>query len=345
MIAIFYKVLDPHSIESARALIEGAQNILITAHRSPDGDAIGSSLALYHYLKRKGKAAKVMMPNGYPEFLKWIPGNDFVLIYEEDESGGDSVIAQADLIFSLDYNVLYRTGDMAAKLEESDADFIMIDHHQQPADYPTVTFSDTTSCSTCQMIYEFIEGLGDVELIDDSTAQAIYCGIMTDSGSFRFPSVTDKTHEIAGDLIRRGLDHGAIHRNVYDTNKLDRLQLLGYALSNRLEVLTHLKTALIYLTHEELERYNYRSGDTEGLVNYALSIEGINFAVFMREAKDMVKMSFRSKGQFDVNQFARTHFNGGGHMNAAGAAKSAPLEQVIAEFKAAANGYEKQLVY
>ena len=338
--------MDQHSLESARALIEGAQNILITAHKSPDGDAIGSSLALYHYLRAKGITAKVMMPNNYPEFLKWMPGNDVVMIYEENEEAGDDVIAKADLVFSLDYNVLYRTGVMAPKLEASEAKFIMIDHHQQPADYPAVTFSDTSSCSTCEMIYEFIEGLGDVDLIDDSAAQAMYCGIMTDSGSFRFPSVTVKTHKIVGDLIARGLDHGAIHRNVYDTNRLDRLKLIGHALSNKLEVMSHLKTAIIFLTQEELAKYDYRSGDTEGLVNQALSLDGVNFAVFMREGKKgEVKMSFRSKGRFDVNQFARTHFDGGGHMNAAGAARWAPMEQVLAEFKDAANDYEKQLIY
>lgn len=337
--------MDQQSLESARALIEEADHILITTHKSPDGDAIGSSLALYHFLKAMGISSEVMVPNNYPDFLKWLPGNDVVLIYEDDEEAGDQVIAKSDLIFSLDYNVLYRTGKMGHKLAESDAKFIMIDHHQQPADYPAVTFSDTSSCSTCQMIYEFIEGLGDVSLIDDSTAQAIYCGIMTDSGSFRFPSVTAKTHEIVGKLIAGGLDHASIHRNVYDTNLLDRLQLLGYALSNKLEVMTHLSTAMIVLSKDELERYNYRPGDTEGLVNYALSMQGINFAVFIREGNNEVKMSFRSKGQFDVNQFARTHFGGGGHMNAAGAAKSAELDQVVEEFKAAANEYERELNY
>jgi bifunctional oligoribonuclease and PAP phosphatase NrnA len=335
--------LEEQDITRAQELIKSAQHIVITTHRSPDGDAIGSSLAMLHYLNQLGKSAEVIVPNNYPKFLKWMPGNDEVKIYENDREAGDVLIAKADLIFSLDYNILSRTFDMSDSLEKSSADFILIDHHQNPADYPTVTFSDTTSCSTCQLVYDFIEYSGHLELINDDIAQAIYCGIMTDSGSFRFSSVNDRTHLIAGRLIASGLDHAYIHGQVYDTNVLDRLKLVGHALSNKLEIIDGSHTALIYLDRSELETYNYRPGDTEGLVNYALSMEGINLAAFIREGNNEVKMSFRSKGHFDVNQFARTYFNGGGHINAAGASSGASLEDVISKFKSAVSQHSQEL--
>ncbi|NNE54929.1 MAG: bifunctional oligoribonuclease/PAP phosphatase NrnA [Flavobacteriales bacterium] len=337
--------LDPKQLAQARSLIDSAQNILITTHRSPDGDAIGSSLALMLFLKRLGKSSTVIVPNDYPQFLNWMAGQDEILVFEEKEAACAEIIRVSDLIFSLDYNVLHRTGDMAAELAKSSAPFILIDHHQQPGDYPEVTFSDTASCSTCQMIFEFIDGLGHKDLIDSEIAECIYCGIMTDSGSFRFPSVTPETHRIVASLIEEGLDHAKVHRNVYDTNLLDRLKLLGYALSNKLQVMDGHHAAIITLSKNELEKHNYRPGDTEGLVNYALSMQGINLAVFVREGNNQVKMSFRSKGSFDVNQFARTHFHGGGHKNAAGASSSRSLEDTVAKLKTDIQQYTDQLNY
>jgi len=231
------------------------------------------------------------------------------------------------------------------ELENCKADFILIDHHQQPDSYPKVSFSDTSSCSTCQMVYQFIDAMGHEDLIDDSIAKAIYCGIMTDSGSFRFPSTSAYTHDIVGRMIDRGLDHAEIHRHVYDTNLFDRLKLLGYALSNKLQVKEEFNTAIISLSQQEMLDHNYRKGDTEGLVNYALSIKGVNFAAFIREGNNEVKISFRSKGKFNVNLFARTHFNGGGHNNAAGAAVSKDFDEVIEEFKSLLPQYKTDLDY
>jgi bifunctional oligoribonuclease and PAP phosphatase NrnA len=221
----------------------------------------------------------------------------------------------------------------------------MIDHHHQPETFPAVLFSDTTMCSTAQMIYMFIESMGDVEVIDENIGACLYCGIMTDTGSFRFPSVTPKTHEIAADLIRKGVDHAQIHRNVYDTNLLDRLRLVGYALSEKLMVFETYHTAIISLTKEELTRFNYRPGDTEGLVNQALSIKGVNFAVFVREGNNEVKLSFRSQGKFDVNSFARAHFNGGGHFNAAGGMSVESIDVVLQKLKDLLPENQEQLTY
>ena len=325
---------------------EEARNILILGHKSPDGDAIGSTLGLSHYLKKKGISSTVMVPDVFPEFLKWLPGSDEVKVYDKDVSLGKEIIENADLIFTLDFNHLKRVGAMTESLEASNAKFVMIDHHQEPSDYSSITLSDTSSCSTAQMVYEFIEAAEDLNLLDETIGENLYCGIMTDTGSFRFSSVTPKTHEIAAMLMRSGTDHAKVHRAVYDTNHIDRLKLVGYALSNKLEILPGDRVALIWLSQKELEQFNYRKGDTEGLVNQALSIQGINCAAFIREGNNQVKMSFRSKGPFDVNKLARTHFNGGGHMNAAGGMiTDKSIEEVVAYFKTNVASYDKELEY
>ncbi|MDG1766343.1 MAG: bifunctional oligoribonuclease/PAP phosphatase NrnA [Flavobacteriales bacterium] len=336
--------INSENVAAVLDLCAKAEHIVITGHRSPDGDALGSTLALSHYLSAKGFQNKVILPDDYPTFLHWMKGNDEVIIFDAKPDLAGGLIANADLIFTLDYNDLSRTGSMAEALRNSKADMVMIDHHQQPSDYAKFTFSDTSSCSTAQMVYDFIEAAGDVALIDAEMGECIYCGIMTDSGSFRFPSVQAKTHRIAAQLIDNGLDHAKVHMAVYDTNLLDRLRLVGYALSEKLEVLEDLNVAIIYLSKEELDAHHYRAGDTEGLVNQALSIDGVKCAVFIREGNNKVKMSFRSKGDFDVNEFARAHFNGGGHKNAAGGAVSnATVLEVLEQFKAAISTYESQL--
>lgn len=310
--------MTDEKINKAKSLIKNATKIVITTHRSPDGDAIGSSLAMYHYLQGLGKDVCVVVPNEYPDFLHWMEGDDTVVTYESQAVEARKLIREADLIFSLDYNILSRTYVMESALTKAKADFILIDHHQQPGDYPAVSFSDTSSCSTAQLVYDFIVKCGDKDKINIAMGEGIYCGIMTDSGSFRFDNVKPETHRIAADLIEKGLQHDEIHRKVYDTNSLDRLKLLGYALSNKLEVFPELHTALITLTAEELDRFNFQPGYTEGIVNYALSIKGIKFAIFGREGTKQIKISFRSKGNFNVNKFARAHFDGGGHNKAAG---------------------------
>ena len=331
-------------ITKTKELLQSSKNVVITCHKGPDGDAIGSSLALYLYLKKHHKNVSVIVPDDFPYFLKWLPKSEDILCYDTKKEDSDKLINDADLIFSLDYNSLSRTGDMSTILMSSEAKFIMIDHHQQPDEYAEVTYSDTTICSTCQMVYHFIEALVDLQLIDESIANCIYTGIMTDTGSFRFRSTTSTTHRVIANLIDIGIDNAKIHQNVYDSNSYNRLQLLGKSLTN-LKVIPELNTAYISLSAAELEEHNAQKGDTEGVVNYALSLQGIKLAAIFKEDLNsgLVKISFRSKGDFSVNEFARTHFNGGGHTNAAGAASNLPLNDTLDKFISILPNYQKEL--
>ncbi|NQX93265.1 MAG: bifunctional oligoribonuclease/PAP phosphatase NrnA [Flavobacteriales bacterium] len=338
--------MDKDLVKRALELCEAHQPIVITGHKSPDGDAVGSTLGLSRYLKKKGLDVTVILPDGFPNFLKWMPEDNEVLIYEDHIAVAKEKIDQAKLIFTLDYNDLSRVGEMTASLQASDATKIMIDHHQQPSDYAEITFSDTSACSTAQMVYEFIEAADDVSLIDLSIAECLYCGIVTDSGSFRFPSVTAKTHEIVAGLMKAGLNHSKVNMSIYDTNLLERLRLVGYALSEKLEVIEDGRVALIWLSKKELDDHHYRPGDTEGLVNQALSIKGVNCAAFIKEGNNLVKMSLRSKGKFSVNELAREHFDGGGHTNAAGGAfVGMSVQKAVETFKHVISNYKDELDY
>ena len=314
-------------------ILKNSKKIVITTHQSPDGDAIGSSLALFGYLVKKGFDVSVVVPDSFPKFLKWMKGAENVHIYDHDENVVKGLISEADLIFSLDYNDLKRVGGVGDLIEKSTAYKAMIDHHLHPADFADWMCSDTSSCSTAQLIYNFIEDFNDLDLIDDQIAEGIYCGIMTDSGSFRFPSVQAKTHLIAADLINRGLNHSRIHELVHDVNTLPKLHLLGFALNEKLRVLPNVPVAVIAISWEELKRFNYKKGDTEGLVNYALSLEGIEMAAFIKGDDDKVKMSFRSKGDIAVNEFSSQNFSGGGHKNAAGGISFASFEETVELFE------------
>ncbi len=341
---IFAIIMKEKDIQKTKSAIQNADNIVITCHKGPDGDAVGSTMALYLYLKKKDKNIQVIVPNNFPDFLKWIPKTDTILIYDENIEEANTHIESADLIFSLDYNALHRTGMMQDALKNATANFIMIDHHQQPDDYAIVTYSDTSICSTCQMVYHFIDYLEDINLIDTDIAQCIYTGIMTDTGSFRFRSTTSTTHRVIANLIDTGIDNAKIHQNVYDSNSYNRLQLLGLSLTN-LKVIPELNTAYITLSAKELQKFNAQKGDTEGVVNYALSLKGIKLAVIFKEDanENLIKMSFRSKGNFSVNEFARTHFNGGGHTNAAGAVSDLSFQDTITKFISILPTYKNEL--
>jgi phosphoesterase RecJ-like protein len=336
-------VFSVPELEEVKTLLSSSKKIIITTHRSPDGDAIGSSLALCHYLVSKGHDAKVVVPDSYPKFLQWMPGNDGVLVYDYHKEISERKIEAADIIFSLDYNGLGRIMDLAKPVAAAKGTKIIIDHHQQPEDFADYTFSDTDSCSTAQLVYEFIEALGDADAINADMANCLYVGIMTDTGSFRFPSTLSKTHRIVASLIDCGAKNSQIHEWVYDTNTLSQLQLLGYALSNKLELLEEYNVAIISLTQEELIRFSFKKGDTEGLVNYALSIDGVRVAAFFAEKDGLVRISFRSKGAFSVNQFARKHFNGGGHDRAAGGASEKSIAETLTEFKGLLVQYKQEL--
>lgn len=320
-------------ISEIKALLASPKRIVIVPHKNPDGDAMGSSLGLYHYLKKYDHNVTVIAPNDYPEFLKWLPSDELVIKYDANKVEADKLINTADVIFTLDFNALHRTGDMEEALTNANAIKVLIDHHQQPEDYANYIYSDVTMCSTAQMIYHFIEMLEDLDHIDSDISTCLYTGIMTDTGSFRFRSTTSQTHRVVADLIDKGADNAQIHNNVYDTNSYNRLQLLGCALSN-LKLISELNTAYITLSQSELNKYDFKKGDTEGVVNYALSLNGVNFAViFIENQKEgIVKISLRSKGDFDVNMFARENFNGGGHTNAAGGRSELSLKETVEKF-------------
>ncbi|MFV8838209.1 DHH family phosphoesterase [Salinimicrobium soli] len=320
-------------ISKVKELLAHPRKIVIVPHKGPDGDAMGSTLALKILLETLDHDVELIAPNDYPDFLKWMPYQEEVLIYEQEKSRCDELISQAEIIFTLDFNHLSRAGEMTDSLEAATADFIMIDHHQQPDDYAVVTYSDVTMCSTCQMVYHFFENIGLTDHITPQVATCLYTGIMTDTGSFRYRSTTSRTHLVLADLIEKGADNTSIHENVYDTSSYNQLQLLGVALQN-LQVVEELRTAYITLSQEELDRYNYRKGDTEGFVNYGLSLSGIIFAAIFIEnkAENIVKISLRSKGTFSVNDFARKYFHGGGHINAAGGRSDLPLKETVEKF-------------
>jgi phosphoesterase RecJ-like protein len=331
-------------ISEIKKLLSTPKNVVIVPHKNPDGDAMGSTLGLYHYLTSYHHNATVIAPNDYPDFLKWLPGNDSVVIFENQQEKSEALIENADLIFTLDFNAFHRSGDMEKPLEASLATKLMIDHHQQPDNYAKYTYSDTSMSSTCEMVYNFIEMLGDLNKIDSKIASCLYTGIMTDTGSFRFPSTTSRTHEVVGNLIAKGANNSNIHNNVFDTNNYSRLQLLGRALQN-LKVIPELRTAYITLSQEELDEFNFKKGDTEGFVNYGLSLKGVIFAaIFIENQQEgIIKISLRSKGSFSVNQFSRAHFNGGGHDNAAGGRCEESLQATIDKFISILPQYKDEL--
>lgn len=332
------------SILEITSALSRANRIVIVPHKGPDGDAIGSCLGLFHFLKDKGHDVKVIAPNDFPQFLKWLPGQEEILIYEENREQCLTLIDRAEIIFTLDFNMLDRTGEMEEPLRASEATLIMIDHHPEPSDYADHTYSDATMSSTCQMVYKFIQKLRAVKYITPQIATCLYTGIMTDTGSFKYRSTSSETHRVIADLIDKGADNTSIHQNVFDTFSENRVQLLGVALQN-LRVNKELKTAYITLSQEELDRYNFQKGDTEGFVNYGLAIEGVNFAVIFIEHKSegLIKMSLRSKGKFSVNQFARAHFSGGGHLNAAGGKSDMSLEDTVTKFNTILPDYREEL--
>jgi phosphoesterase RecJ-like protein len=332
-------------IPQIKALLSVPKNIVIVPHRNPDGDAMGSTLALYHYLKLYNHNAIVMAPNDYPDFLKWLPGDDTVLKFETQQEESTTLINNADLIFTLDFNAFHRAGHaMAEVLEPSTAIKVMIDHHQQPDDYAKYMYSDISMSSTCEMVYNFIEMLGDDDKIDATIATCLYVGIMTDTGSFRFPATTSRTHQVIGNLIEKGADNSQIHNNIYDTNSYSRLQLLGRAMQNH-KVIPELRTAYMTLSQAELDEFNFKKGDTEGFVNYALSLKDIIFAaIFIESQQDqIIKISLRSKGEFSVNEFSRAYFNGGGHTNAAGGRSDDDMQTTLNKFISILPQYKQDL--
>jgi len=336
--------MNSADIKTVKSILSQPQKIAIIPHRNPDGDAMGSCLALYGFLKATGHTVQVVAPNDYPKFLKWMPWNDTVINFERENAKAKEAINDATVIFTLDFNDLSRVGQMESVLQEAEADFIMIDHHQQPSDYAKVTYSDVSMSSTCEMVYNFIDFLGETKHIDADMATNLYTGIMTDTGSFKYRSTSSKTHRVVAELIDKGANNMEIHQKVFDTNSPSRLHLLGVALSNMV-ILPEYRTAYITLSQDELDQFDFSKGDTEGFVNYGLTLEGIIFALIFIENREegIIKISFRSVGDFSVNEFAREHFNGGGHTNAAGGRSEVSMEETISKFNKILETYKSKL--
>ncbi|WP_130735013.1 bifunctional oligoribonuclease/PAP phosphatase NrnA [Flavobacterium sp. J27] len=332
------------AINELKEILSSPKKITIISHRNPDGDAMGSSLGLLHLLKQLHHQVVFISPNEYPDFLAWLPNASQTIIFEREYDKALPILQNSDFIFTLDFNALHRTGDAMQKtLETLSNTMIMIDHHQLPDAYSTFTFSDVSYGSTSQMIYDFINAIGYNHLINKDIAACLYTGIVTDSGSFRFPKTTPETHQCVADLISKGINNTEIHNLLFDNSSYERLQLLGKALQN-LKVLPQYNASYITLSQDELNQFNYKKGDTEGIVNYGLSIQGVIVTAIFIENKEegIIKISFRSQGNFDVNEFARNHFNGGGHINAAGGKSFLSLDETVNQFIAILAKEKKQ---
>ena len=325
--------MNKQDSKSLQALLDKRPIITIIPHTSPDGDAIGSTLGLYHFLKNQGHDVQVIAPTDFPDFLKWMPEADQILIYSDQESRAEQRIADSSLIFTLDFNNLLRAKPLTPFLQKALATFVMIDHHQQPDTYATITYSDEKASSTCELIYNTIVSLGSQEAINKTIAICLYTGIMTDTGGFRFSMTSPQTHRVAAVLLEKGANCAQIASDVLDSYSIDRLQLLGTVLDG-LTYLKEYKTAYMSVSSKILKQFNFRKGDTEGFVNYGLRIKEAELAVIFieNEEDNLIKISFRSKTTLDVNLLARTYFNGGGHINAAGGSMSISLEDTIAYF-------------
>jgi len=331
-------------IAPIRILFQEPKKIVITTHQRPDGDAIGSSLGLYNYLVQKNHQVDVVVPSDYPEFLKWMPGNDLVVNFETDPVKAIRVVGEAELIFCLDYNSMNRIDKLQKPVRESTAIKILIDHHLDPENAFDHIYSFPEACATSELIYEFIVAMDDRSLLNKDVASCLYTGIMTDTASFRFASMKADTHRTIAKLMEAGAVNYKIHELVYDTNSESKLRLLGHCLKDKLVVLPEFNTAYISLTEEELDHYKFETGDTEGIVNYALSINKIMLAAFFAPRDGEIRISFRSKDDFPANELARKYFQGGGHKNAAGGKSDLPLDETIKKFLDILPSYKQQLL-
>ncbi|MFI5160561.1 MAG: bifunctional oligoribonuclease/PAP phosphatase NrnA [Sphingobacteriales bacterium] len=332
-------------LASLKELLAQPRKIVITTHHKPDGDAMGSSLGLYNYLIQLGHHAKVITPTDYPDFLAWMPGNGEVTIYTENVEASAKLVAEAELIFCLDFNTLSRINELGELVRASKAVKVMIDHHLEPEDFDDFRHWSINACASAQLVYDFIANmLHDKAYINKDVATCLYTGILTDSASFKLPNTTSDVHRIAAELIDLGAVNWRINELVYNNLSENRLRFLGHCISNKLEVLYEYHTAIITVTGEELKQFDVETGDTEGIVNYGLSIEGVKLAAFIVERPDKVKLSLRSKDEFPANEICKKYFNGGGHRNAAGGTSTDSLEDVIKQFKLILPEYKKLLI-
>jgi len=327
------KVISEQNIENVRKLIEEANKIAIISHVSPDGDAIGSSLALYHFLESVGKEVNALVSNNFADFLKWLKGSKEIIIYDSYPEFAEKIIKEADLLFFLDFNTSKRMAGLAEHVEKSSAKRIMIDHHLNPDIDCNVIISHPEISSTSELVFRLVCRMGSFDLITKQCAECIYTGMMTDTGAFTYNSNNPDIYFIISQLLKKGIDKDQIYRNIYNNYSEDRIRLMGHVFKDNLRIYREYNTASIHLTQEELSFYHHKVGDTEGLVNIPLTIKDIVVSAFFKEEKEKIKISFRSVGKFPVNKLASDHFNGGGHLNAAGGEFRGELKDAITLFE------------
>ena len=335
--------MENNFLSAFKRIISTKKKIVIIPHRNPDGDALGSALALKHFLEAKKHKVNIVSPNDYPTFLKWLPGESDIIKFSKKPSIARDKINNAELIFGLDFNSLSRIQDLSEIVKKTNVDKIMIDHHESPEFFANLNYSDPSMSSTCEMVYNIINA-SDSKLLDKKIACCLYTGIMTDTGSFRYPSTTSKTHQVVSHLLSLGANSSEIHQKIFDSSSMSRIKLLGISLSNLVKI-PDLPVVYITLSKQELVLCDFKKGDTEGFVNYGLSLKGVNFSCMMieNENEGKIKMSFRSQGDFSVDNFARNYFNGGGHLNAAGGVSTESLDKTIIRFKNALKNHISEL--
>lgn len=333
------------ALASFKREISSPKKIFITTHVKPDADALGSSLGLANYLLKKGHDVTVVTPTDYPSFLNWMKGNDAVLDFSNPSQTkvATKKLNEADIIFCLDFSVLSRVNDLGEMIRNSDAFVVNIDHHQDPEDFADFLVWSTKSAATCELVYELIVELGDESLLDKDIAECLYAGIMTDTGGFRHPNTTKNVHLVVAELLELGADTSQIANWIYDSNSVNRLKFIGFAISRRLVVHEDIHMAYFAISKKDLKKYQSRTGDTEGLVNYALSLDGIKLAALFSEREDGIKISFRSSSEVAVNKFAAEYFDGGGHKNASGGKSTLGLKETVERFESLVREHQEDL--
>lgn len=337
---------SPQELADFQSDFKNARKVVITSHQNPDGDAFGSGLGLYAYLKSLHfDSVAFISPTDYADFLGWMPGVSDVVVYESDQKEyAEKLMAEADLFFCLDFSAAARIKDMKDSLLASPAKKIVIDHHEQPEDFADYIFWNEKASSTCELVYQFIDKIGDVEQINQESAICLYTGLLTDTGSFKYEATSPEVHRIAGLLLAKGVVPNQIHRSLFDNNTLDRLKFLGYILNKKLVYLPEFRVCYIKLSQKELQKFNSKTGDTEGIVNYGLSMAGVVMSAIFIEKDGLIKISFRSVDDFSVSDFSREHFEGGGHKNAAGGRSKQSLEETEEKFLNLLPYYKNQLL-
>lgn len=327
------RVFSNHSIDSLRELLNSPKKITVLSHKNPDGDALGSSLAWTRMLMKFGHEVDYISPNDMPEFFKWLPSSSQMVVFDKNKEYAKTILRQCELIFCLDFNALSRVDEIGEITSQLEVPKILVDHHPQPESFAAIEFHDVTSSSTGELIFNLIEDLGWKKDMDKPIAELLYTAILTDTGSFSFACTTSRVHQIISELITLGANPNQLHNNVYNCFSENRLRFYGYSIFEKLHIIEGKPIAYFAISLDELRKFSIKEGETEGLVNYALKIEGIEAVGFFKESDKNVRISFRSKGDFDVNELSRKHFNGGGHKNAAGGISFESLEKTVEKFK------------